>query len=974
MKFLATLLIALIGYSATSFAQNIEVFTNDGNITPYNDARDMQTGITGIRFNADAKWQNFIEKHPGWGATFNAYNDKPHRAVGPGITCAGNGFVDKAINFMKTELAAYKIPTEELVPIVLNEGGKYQNVNFKQVHNGMEIMWSRATFRFDRATSKLVLFGIDIYSDVALSTINLSAQQAKLEAEKDFIGQIEQTIETPAIKIMPVPNGDVNAFIPVFEFEVQTAIENNLPGKYHILVSASSGQILYRANKVVAITDSILGPVKSTNKWSPNVNLPLPYIEMVVGATTYNADKNGIITTPSATGSLRLQGKYVRVRKSGASTTPIAYTTTLGGSNTVFDTAAALTEQRYVNVYHHVNVIHDKMKAALGGYTGLDIQMPANVDLNTATCNAFYNGSSVNFYAEGGACNATSTIADVVYHEYGHAINDFYYSDNGSNFSNGAMGEGYADVWALGVTNHPVIGPGFYLNSSTNGIREYNVAPKVYPVDINGEVHNDGEIIAGAWWDTYQNWGSLDSMYALFGESMQGLATGPNGTEGQVYHDILLDAITYDDNDANINNGTPHFLDIAPAFARHGIFINMYAKFEHTSPHYVPANTAVNLSGTLIPEFPAFIGRLRVYYRLKPGITVTSYTDTIAMAVTTGFNYQATFPAKPEGNLFEYYFEIFDDYYPTSSAATARQNARLSLLSTERNIAYHIIFGMQANIKEDFENGALGWKAGITSDDATAGKWIIAKPIKSKTSGGATIQTGQDHTTGSGICAVTGNATDTFATANSADVDNGVTTLESPVFNLSEFKNPVLSYYRWFSNSQGSRPRQNEIRVVLSDNGFTTTKSIDRTYEPQVGWARMIYRIKDMSFSQNLSNIQLRVYVVDSAAAGSSTIEAAFDDFEILDLASPAAVNNFAATTFKVYPNPASSSFTCNTINAVTPTINVYDAVGKLVFTKSYNNGTEFSVNTQSLRSGVYSVQLVAEGVNTYSQLVVIAN
>ena len=51
-----------------------------------------------------------------------------------------------------------------------------------------------------------------------------------------------------------------------------------------------------------------------------------------------------------------------------------------------------------------------------------------------------------------GGCNSMAQIGDVVYHEYGHGINDKFYQSLGGSFNNGGMGEGYADIWALGIT------------------------------------------------------------------------------------------------------------------------------------------------------------------------------------------------------------------------------------------------------------------------------------------------------------------------------------------------------------------------------------------------------------------------------------------------------------------------------------------------------------------------------------------
>ena len=57
-------------------------------------------------------------------------------------------------------------------------------------------------------------------------------------------------------------------------------------------------------------------------------------------------------------------------------------------------------------------------------FTALDIPLETNLD-EAGTCNAYYSGNSINFYAEGLSangtdyCENTGKISDVVYHEYG---------------------------------------------------------------------------------------------------------------------------------------------------------------------------------------------------------------------------------------------------------------------------------------------------------------------------------------------------------------------------------------------------------------------------------------------------------------------------------------------------------------------------------------------------------------------------
>ena len=95
--------------------------------------------------------------------------------------------------------------------------------------------------------------------------------------------------------------------------------------------------------------------------------------------------------------------------------------------------------------------------------------LTSNVNLDLA-CNAFYSHAelSVNYYRSGDGCNNTGLIADVIHHEWGHAI------DFATLVLDGSTGEGTADVIAMHMTRHPAIAPGFRVNGTP--IRDLNSA------------------------------------------------------------------------------------------------------------------------------------------------------------------------------------------------------------------------------------------------------------------------------------------------------------------------------------------------------------------------------------------------------------------------------------------------------------------------------------------------------------------
>src|SRR5690606_23580771 len=101
----------------------------------------------------------------------------------------------------------------------------------------------------------------------------------------------------------------------------------------------------------------------------------------------------------------------------------------------------------------------------------------------------------------------------------------------------------------------------------------------------------------------------------------------------------------------------------------------------------------------------------------------------------------------------------------------------------------------------DFEGPIPGWELGVAGDNATDGIWEVGVP-SGTTAGGLEVQPGKDNTTGTGQCLITGNK-QLFGNVSDDDVDQGKTTVRTPAFDL-HFYEPVVEYYRWYSNDRGS--------------------------------------------------------------------------------------------------------------------------------------------------------------------------
>src|SRR5690349_12659729 len=110
-------------------------------------------------------------------------------------------------------------------------------------------------------------------------------------------------------------------------------------------------------------------------------------------------------------------------------------------------------------------------------------------------------------YGTGGVDDAED--AEVIWHEYGHSIQDNQVPGFGTSLEAGSMGEGFGDYWAGSVGAQ--LSGGFqdlciadwdatsYSTTSPPCLRRLD-STKHYPEDIVGEVHDDGEIWSAALW------------------------------------------------------------------------------------------------------------------------------------------------------------------------------------------------------------------------------------------------------------------------------------------------------------------------------------------------------------------------------------------------------------------------------------------------------------------------------------------
>ena len=185
----------------------------------------------------------------------------------------------------------------------------------------------------------------------------------------------------------------------------------------------------------------------------------------------------------------------------------------------------------------------------------------------------------------------------------------------------------------------------------------------------------------------------------------------------------------------------------------------------------------------------------------------------------------------------------------------------------------------------DFEGSQQGWQAGWDGDNATAGIWEWGQPNPTNWEG-VLVQTDSDHTENGTNCFVTGNLNDPN-NVGADDVDSGETTLFSPILDLSNVEDVLLTYWRWYTNNAGDNPSSDYWSVDISNDSGDSWTSLERTTLSNASWTKQRFILLDHIELTN--QMQFRFIAEDTYndgdnGSGGSLVEAAIDDFILQDI------------------------------------------------------------------------------------------
>lgn len=418
----------------------------------------------------------------------------------------------------------------------------------------------------------------------------------------------------------------------------------------------------------------------------------------------------------------------------------------------------------------------------------------------TNPCNAFSTGDAVHLARGVDECENTGRVADIVYHEFGHALH-FHEVITGVGAYQLQLSEGLADFNAANITEDPGIGRGLDLTDTAQRDLDPQGRELKYPDDVVSDTHVTGDIVAGALWDLRKAAiASLghDPGVALVEKLFLGVMR-----RAQDLPTSYAAALVADDDDGDVTNGTPHYCMIQHAFGVHGLAPEFADTMIGTA---VFADSKITVPVTIPATGPCPTRQVVAMHVLwKIGDQIANDLD----LAFDGTAWSGTIPVQPDGTVVNYSVDV-----------TLDDGVQIAFPDNPADPMYQAFVGTATPIWCDSFDHMPAWTVG----GSTPSEWQWARPSTAGRLSGDPIapHTGE-YIYGTGL---------TSGGAYGAGETMSATT---PTIDTSEFQIIHLQYWRWLTVEDNARD-QAEI-VASTDtiwrnatNSATSLAHVDREW------------------------------------------------------------------------------------------------------------------------------------------------
>ncbi|MCK6445055.1 MAG: immunoglobulin domain-containing protein [Planctomycetes bacterium] len=769
------------------------------------------------------------------------------------------------------------------LPLSLAGSNDKLSVQFRQEVRGVPVVHGYATVLFDLEGRVLSVdsTGLPELSPDFDVTPAFAGGEAVDLAARTFVAETKLAptrIDGPKLVIAQPKSPKLRAAKLAWQVEVHWNDGQGAAEGHVYWIDAKSGAVVARED---AVHHDVSGTVsaKATpgffpdSSSNPETPLAMPYLTVTSPQGNATSDVNGNFTiagaTAPVTGTFKFTGTYANVTNQAGTAYSLSQSLTASSGNavTMNNTVSDLVSAQ-ANAFLWIGKMRAWTRSVNPADATSDFLATANVNI-ASTCNAYYDGVSVNFYQAGGGCVNTA-YSTVVLHEMGHWLNSRYLSGNGGD----GFGEGNADNFTTFITDDPIVGINFCGTGCNvrdgNNTRQFcgDSNPACY-----GEVHADGEVLMGACWkvrtrlkNTLGSALGIQTANTLFNAWMNAY------NDGQIKTIVRTHWLVLDDDDGNIDNGTPHFTQIDGGFHDQG--------FPNYVIQSVSFSNVTDLADTTNPSGP-YVVTADVFANTNPPITSATIFyrsnggafSSVPMSFVAGNQWSGSIPGVGSPVVVEYYVSATDNAAHTNVFPTG---APASLLKFK--VGIETVFWT-----EGFESGTNGWTHGQV---ATQDDWQLSSQFGQPGTAG---ESGDPSTAFAGNN-VWGNDLG-FGSWNGAYANNVSNWLRSPTINLSGKTGCTLKFQRWLTVESGQYDQ-----AIVKVNGTQVWVNDFSTDTLDTAWTETEVDIS--SLADNNPSVQLEFALVSDVGLTYGGWN--LDDVKIVALtascAAPSATNPASAT------------------------------------------------------------------------------
>jgi hypothetical protein len=618
---------------------------------------------------ARAGWESFRAKHGAeWAISIDRRSGAPLLVEGRGIPWPvdAGATIDSIAATLRPFIAANRsllMADDSELELDRDASGLLQpdvwQISFSRMVKGIPVDGERYLFTIGHGN--LISFGSPRWSRIdvkATPDLDETAARARLATymglTKDDAGE---DFERPRLEFVPLRAGASTAGSGYYRGAIGAGYSSALVWRFSMRVAGDPGLWVAQVDAHSGVIRSFVDDTKyarlkggvypvSDDQICPDgcehANYPMPFARVNINTSQLVTTSTGTFTcSPAgATATTALIGPYVTISQicgpifeSMTCPSDLDLGTTPGINCNVQPGASPGNTYAARTAFFHLNRAAEHARSWLSTIPWLTSQITADVNV-TETCAGAWNGNVV-LGGTGGPCNNSGANMSIIYHEWGHGLDQH----DGGNYD--VPTEGYADVVGFLQTHDSCMFRGIFP-PGTQGVcgpagnpclacenrdHDWNAHALHTPSTATNwvvpfcpfgtgacgyEQHCEGQLVGETMWDLAtrdlpatgmslaSSWQLLDRLWytSRFGSGGNAYNCAPPDSDSCFASSWFSKLRAVDDDDGNLANGTPHAAQIFAAFNRHHIACGAAGDASNQSTATCPVIPAPTLTGS----------------------------------------------------------------------------------------------------------------------------------------------------------------------------------------------------------------------------------------------------------------------------------------------------------------------------------------------------------------------------------------